>query len=123
MEYLRKPLMTLPQLWKPLRCAPSKYCSKSANSGVTSRERRTATADGFKAQISSGPSFQDFIRGVSARETRPAVDHEGSEDRGYVPDDWETGNSRKGQSASLRVRFTGSGGGTSLLNCVCLCSR
>ncbi|TNN78590.1 CDK5 regulatory subunit-associated protein 1 [Liparis tanakae] len=95
MEYLRRPLMTLPQLWKPLRCAPSTYCSNSANSGVTSRERRSAAADGFKAQISSGPSFQDFIKGVSARETRPAVDLEGSEDRGYLPDDSDTGNSRK----------------------------
>uniref|UniRef100_A0A8C3G971 Mitochondrial tRNA methylthiotransferase CDK5RAP1 n=1 Tax=Cyclopterus lumpus TaxID=8103 RepID=A0A8C3G971_CYCLU len=34
MEYLRKPLATLPQLWKPLRCAPSKYCSKLANGGL-----------------------------------------------------------------------------------------
>ncbi|XP_034388209.1 CDK5 regulatory subunit-associated protein 1 [Cyclopterus lumpus] len=96
MEYLRKPLATLPQLWKPLRCAPSKYCSKLANGGVTSRERRTATADRFKAQISSGPSFQDFIKGAPVvRETRPAVDEEGSGERGYLPEDSETGSSRR----------------------------
>ncbi|XP_054472911.1 CDK5 regulatory subunit-associated protein 1 [Anoplopoma fimbria] len=93
MEYLRRPLMTLPQHWKPLRCFQPRYCSKLASTGATSRERRT-TVDKFKTQISSGPSFQDFIKGASVNKTSAAVE-EYSDKHCYLPEDLEMGNSRK----------------------------
>ncbi|KAK9529546.1 hypothetical protein VZT92_013630 [Zoarces viviparus] len=92
MEYLRKPLMTLHQHWKPLRCAQRRHCSKLANTGVTPRERKT-TVDRFKTPISSGPSLQDFIKGASVHTTRAAVEE--SDKHSYLSEDLEMGNSRK----------------------------
>ncbi|XP_042355268.1 CDK5 regulatory subunit-associated protein 1 [Plectropomus leopardus] len=91
MEYLRKPLFTFTQQWKPLSCIQHRYCSKSANFSVASRERKT-TVDKFKSQVSSGPSFQDFIRGVSVNKSFVA-DEEYR--HGYLSEDLELGNSRK----------------------------
>ncbi|XP_074500838.1 mitochondrial tRNA methylthiotransferase CDK5RAP1 [Sebastes fasciatus] len=94
MEYLRKPLFTFPQLWIPLRCIQPRYCSKLANSSVTSRERKTTVK--FKSRISSGPSFQDFIKGVSVNKTYVEdEDEEYSDKHSYLPEDLEMGNSRK----------------------------
>ena len=96
MEYLRtlKPLFTVPQHWLSARCIPPRYCSHLANTPVASGERRT-TVDKFKTQLSSGPSFQDFIKGVSVNKTQ-AADGEYSDRHGYLSEDSEMGNSRRG---------------------------
>uniref|UniRef100_A0A671Z3P7 Mitochondrial tRNA methylthiotransferase CDK5RAP1 n=1 Tax=Sparus aurata TaxID=8175 RepID=A0A671Z3P7_SPAAU len=88
-----KPLFTIPQRWKPVRCIRARYCSNLANTGVTSKERRT-TPDKFKSKVSSGPSFEDFIRGVSVKKTY-AADGDCSDHQSYLSEDLELGNSRK----------------------------
>lgn len=97
-----KPLFTIPQRWKPVRCIRARYCSNLANTGVTSKERRT-TPDKFKSQVSSGPSFEDFIRGVSVKKTY-AADGDCSDHQSYLSEDLEQGNSRKGWSALLNKK-------------------
>ncbi|XP_029286987.1 mitochondrial tRNA methylthiotransferase CDK5RAP1 [Cottoperca gobio] len=93
MEYLRKPMFTILKPWMPLRCIQPRYCSKLANTSVTSKERKT-TVDTFKSQISSGPSFQDFIKGVSGNKTF-AADEDYSDQHSYLSEDLVMGNSRK----------------------------
>lgn len=64
--------------------------------------------DKFECQISSGPSFQDFIKGVSVSKTHVA-DGEYSDKHSYLSEELEMGNSRKGQSPSLeaiKLNFT-----------------
>lgn len=97
-----KPLFTIPQHWKPVRCIRARYCSNLANTGVTSKERRT-TPDKFKSKVSSGPSFEDFIRGVSVKKTY-AADGDCSDHQSYLSEDLEQGNSRKGWSALLNKK-------------------
>ncbi|XP_037347120.2 CDK5 regulatory subunit-associated protein 1 [Pungitius pungitius] len=80
MEYLRKPLMTLPHLWKPLVCARHRCCSKLA----PPRDGKTTV----------GPSFRDFIKGVSVHRTRAAAE-EDSDSHAYLSEDLLVGNSRK----------------------------
>ncbi|XP_044077814.1 CDK5 regulatory subunit-associated protein 1 isoform X2 [Siniperca chuatsi] len=94
MEYLRalKPLFTITEHWIAIRYIQPRYCSKLSTS-ATSRERRT-TMDKFKCQISSGPSFQDFIKGVSVNKTY-AADGEYTAKHSYLSEDLEMGNSRK----------------------------
>ncbi|XP_073325045.1 mitochondrial tRNA methylthiotransferase CDK5RAP1-like isoform X2 [Pagrus major] len=95
MEHIRtlKPLFTISQHWKPTRCIRPRYCSNLAKTSVTSKERRR-TVDRFKSQVSSGPSFQDFIRGVSVKKTS-AADGDHSDNQSYLSEDLELGNSRK----------------------------
>uniref|UniRef100_A0A665WFU4 Mitochondrial tRNA methylthiotransferase CDK5RAP1 n=1 Tax=Echeneis naucrates TaxID=173247 RepID=A0A665WFU4_ECHNA len=52
-------LSSLAYLW----CLQLRHCSNAANRNVSSRQSRTRV-DRFKIQLSSGPSLQDFIRGV-----------------------------------------------------------
>ncbi|KAM8917433.1 mitochondrial tRNA methylthiotransferase CDK5RAP1 [Spinachia spinachia] len=89
MEYLRKPLLTLPHHWKPLMCARHRCCSKPA----PPRDGK-ATVDRFRTEISRGPSFQDFIKGVSVHKTGAAAE-EGSDSHTYLSEDLLLGNSRK----------------------------
>ncbi|XP_062298797.1 CDK5 regulatory subunit-associated protein 1 [Scomber scombrus] len=95
MDTLRslKPLFSSSQHWIPVRCLQPRYYCKAANTGVTSVERRT-TLNKFKTQISSGPSFQDFIKGASVKQTYVA-DTEYSDKHEYLPEELEMGNSRK----------------------------
>uniref|UniRef100_A0A667YK92 Mitochondrial tRNA methylthiotransferase CDK5RAP1 n=1 Tax=Myripristis murdjan TaxID=586833 RepID=A0A667YK92_9TELE len=68
MESLRtlKPFFLIPQQWLPRRCIPHRYyCSKLASGSVAPKKTKEATLHKFKSQISSGPSLQDFVRGVS----------------------------------------------------------
>uniref|UniRef100_A0A3Q3WV92 Mitochondrial tRNA methylthiotransferase CDK5RAP1 n=1 Tax=Mola mola TaxID=94237 RepID=A0A3Q3WV92_MOLML len=75
------------------QCILPRYCSNLANTSVTSRERR-ATAEKLKSRVYSGPSFQDFIKGVSVK--RPdAADGEYSDEHTYLSEDWYAGKSRK----------------------------
>ncbi|KAI3370459.1 hypothetical protein L3Q82_025223, partial [Scortum barcoo] len=96
MEPLRtlKPLFSSLQHWIPTRCVQPRYCSNLANSRVTSGERRAAV-DRFRSQVSSGPSFQDFIKGVSGHPKPGAADGEHSDNHSYLSEELEMGNSRK----------------------------
>ncbi|XP_018537039.1 CDK5 regulatory subunit-associated protein 1 [Lates calcarifer] len=95
MQYLRtlKPSFAIPQYRIPVRRIQPRYCCNLANTRVTSRERRT-TVNKFKTQLASGPSFQDFIKGVSVIRTH-AADGEYSDTHGYLSQELEMGNSRK----------------------------
>lgn len=96
MEYFKtlKPVFAIPHHRTPFRCILPRYCSNLANTSVTSRERR-ATAEKLKSRVYSGPSFQDFIKGVSVK--RPdAADGEYSDEHTYLSEDWYAGKSRKG---------------------------
>lgn len=84
----------VPQHWRPSKRVQHRHCSKLANTSVTSRERNV-TVDKFKSQISSGPSFQDFIKEVSVNKTY-AADGEHSDKHSYLSEDLDMGNSRKG---------------------------
>ncbi|XP_071375369.1 mitochondrial tRNA methylthiotransferase CDK5RAP1 [Centroberyx affinis] len=97
MECLRtlRPLFLIPQQWLPIRCIQhSYYCSKLANVSVTSRETRSTTLDKFKTQLTSGPSFLDFVKGVSGNKI-PAANERYSDRHAYLSEDSEMGNSRK----------------------------
>nr|XP_020448706.1 CDK5 regulatory subunit-associated protein 1 [Monopterus albus] len=99
MEHLRTfktlTLLTISQHWMPVRCVQPRYCSDLANTKVTPRERRvTGTLDKFKNQLSSGPTFQDFIKGVSVPKTC-AKDGQYSQKHAYLSEDLKMGNSRK----------------------------
>ncbi|KAE8297963.1 CDK5 regulatory subunit-associated protein 1 CDK5 activator-binding protein C42 [Larimichthys crocea] len=85
MDYFRtlRPLFTISQHWIRPR-----YCSNVAKSSVTSRERK------FKSHISSGPSFQDFLKGVSVPKT-PAADGQDCDTHSYLSEELHMGNSRK----------------------------
>ncbi|XP_040060423.2 mitochondrial tRNA methylthiotransferase CDK5RAP1 [Gasterosteus aculeatus] len=87
MEYLRKPLMTLPHHWKPLVCARHRCCSNLPRDGKTPVDR-------FRAQVSRGPSFQDFIKGVSVHKPR-AEAAGGCDSHAYLSEDLSMGDSRK----------------------------
>lgn len=92
MEYLSKLLFTIRKHWRPLRCIHPRHCSNLANTSVTKRQRKT-TVNKFKSQISSGPSFQDFIKGISVNKTHVADDEEYK--HSYLSEDLNMGNSRK----------------------------
>uniref|UniRef100_UPI003AAD2325 mitochondrial tRNA methylthiotransferase CDK5RAP1 n=1 Tax=Centroberyx gerrardi TaxID=166262 RepID=UPI003AAD2325 len=97
MECLRtlRPLFLIPQQWLRIRCIQhSYYCSKLANVSVISRETRSTTLDKFKTQLTSGPSFQDFVKGVSVNKI-PAANEGYSDRHAYLSEDSEMGNSRK----------------------------
>uniref|UniRef100_A0AAQ6A090 Mitochondrial tRNA methylthiotransferase CDK5RAP1 n=1 Tax=Amphiprion ocellaris TaxID=80972 RepID=A0AAQ6A090_AMPOC len=79
-----------------IMCVQPRYCSKSANTTVSSREKRT-TVGKFKNHIFSGPTFQDFIKGLNNNNHNKsfAVDGEHSDKHDYLPEHLDMGNSRK----------------------------
>ncbi|XP_072238982.1 mitochondrial tRNA methylthiotransferase CDK5RAP1 isoform X1 [Leuresthes tenuis] len=88
-----KPLF-VSQHWAPLSCLQPRFCSKLAEAAVTSRQKRTTVSESFKSQVASGPSFQDFVKGLS--ESRRAAGDEGHSDKhAYLPEHLEMGNSRR----------------------------
>lgn len=99
MEYLRtlKPLFISSKHWMPRRLVQVRHCTK-----VTPRESRTSV-DQFKSRISSGPTFQDFIKGVSVKSSAAAADGEYHDSHSYLPTNVEMGNSRKGRFASRNM--------------------
>lgn len=71
-----------------------RYCSNLARTTANSRETQT-TAEKFKTRISSGPTFQDFIKGVSINKTSDEnVEYHGQHT--YFSDALDMGNFRKG---------------------------
>ncbi|XP_074522772.1 mitochondrial tRNA methylthiotransferase CDK5RAP1 [Halichoeres trimaculatus] len=97
MEHLRTLKLffkaTTPKNWISRRFIQPRHCSNLANTHPTTREKRK-TVEELKSQLSSGPSFQDFIKGVPVKET-PAADGQQSDEHGYLTEDWDLGNSRK----------------------------
>ncbi|KAF3689439.1 CDK5 regulatory subunit-associated protein 1 CDK5 activator-binding protein C42 [Channa argus] len=93
MEYVRslKSLFVISHHRLPLRYSLPRCCSNLANTSVRSKERRT-TADKFKTRLSSGPSFQEFVKAVSVKRTSHG---EYSDQHGYLSEDLDMGNSRK----------------------------
>nr|XP_061814096.1 mitochondrial tRNA methylthiotransferase CDK5RAP1-like [Nerophis lumbriciformis] len=94
-----KQLMNLSHLFfsnkrlTPVRCLQARLCC-SSSSVVTPKEKRGALSL-FKTQISSGPSFHDFIRGLPGSNTTntSGIDIEYNHD--YLSADMVLGNSRK----------------------------
>ncbi|XP_054641405.1 CDK5 regulatory subunit-associated protein 1 isoform X2 [Dunckerocampus dactyliophorus] len=74
-------LLSFTQLWLPFRRLQVRLCCNS-------NERRQT----LKTQMSSGPSFHDFVRGVTSRK-KTAADRDCKHQ--YLSDDVEMGNSRK----------------------------
>uniref|UniRef100_A0A3Q1J6B9 Mitochondrial tRNA methylthiotransferase CDK5RAP1 n=2 Tax=Anabas testudineus TaxID=64144 RepID=A0A3Q1J6B9_ANATE len=85
-----KSLLIISQHWLPVRRIQPRYCSNVANTGVTPRNHK-ASVDKLKTVLSSGPSFQDFIRGVPVK----ISDGEFSDKHCYLSEALEMGNSRK----------------------------
>lgn len=100
MEYLRtlKPMFAVALHWKTTRFVLNRCCSNIANISVASKEKTPAE---FKSRVSSGPSFQDFIRGVSASKAPADADGEHDDKHAYLPEDLDSGDSRKGWSAPI----------------------
>ncbi|XP_070696909.1 mitochondrial tRNA methylthiotransferase CDK5RAP1 [Pempheris klunzingeri] len=70
-----------------------RYCSDS--SVTPSPRRRRTPADQFKSQVSSGPSLQDFIRGVSVSGVSVSGAGAADGEHSYLPEDLDMGNSRR----------------------------
>ncbi|XP_024916023.1 mitochondrial tRNA methylthiotransferase CDK5RAP1 isoform X1 [Cynoglossus semilaevis] len=93
MEHLRafNVLFTVSQQWRAVRFIQLRHSSNLRNSADKSKRRNV---DRFRTQLSSGPSFPDFIKGISSpKEYVPQEEH--SETAGYFSEDMDIGNSRK----------------------------
>lgn len=96
MKYLRtsKFLFSISRNRKIVSSIQPRYCSNVARTAAISRETQT-TAEKFKSRISSGPTFKDFIEGVSINKTNDeTVEHHGQHT--YFSDALDMGNFRKG---------------------------
>ncbi|XP_056129175.1 CDK5 regulatory subunit-associated protein 1 [Lampris incognitus] len=89
-----RPLFCLSRPFSPLRFTRHSFCSNFAETGITSKENRRKTLDSFKGRISSGPRFQDFVKGVSVDKI-PFVNEGHTEKHPYLSEDSKVGNSRK----------------------------
>lgn len=93
MEYLRtsKFLFSISRNRKIVSSVQPRYCS---NLAANSRETQT-TAEKFKSRVSSGPTLQDFIKGVSINKTSDEnVEHH--DQHSYFSDALDMGNFRNG---------------------------
>ncbi|XP_061543139.1 CDK5 regulatory subunit-associated protein 1 [Phycodurus eques] len=77
----------------PVRCLQGRSCCNSSSSVVSAREKRLAS-DHFKTRISSGPTFHDFIQGLTANKTC-TPDIQGEDKHDCFSTDLEMGNFRK----------------------------
>lgn len=96
MEYLRtsKFLFEISRNRKIASSVQPRYCSNLARTTANSRGTQK-TAEKFKSRIFSGPTFQDFIKGVSMNKTSDEnVEHHGQPT--YLSDALDMGNFRKG---------------------------
>ncbi|XP_077385906.1 mitochondrial tRNA methylthiotransferase CDK5RAP1 [Festucalex cinctus] len=98
-EPTMKQLLNLTQLFCfpksriPVRCLQVRLYCNSTSSVVSAREKR-GTSDQFKTQISSGPSFNDFIRGSTSNKITTS-DIEVEYKHEYPSADLELWNSQK----------------------------
>lgn len=97
MEYLRtsKFLFSISRNRKIVSSFQPRYCSNLAKTTANSGETQT-TAEKFKSRISSGPTFQDFIKGVSTHKTSDE-NVEYHDQHSYFSDALDLGNFRKGE--------------------------
>lgn len=85
-----KSLFIVSKHWPAVRWMKPRGCSNAAKTSVASRNGRT-NVDELKTRLSSGPSFQDFIKAI------PAKTSDGDSDsHSYLSEELEMGNSRKG---------------------------
>lgn len=97
MEYLRtsKFLFSISRNRKIVSSFQLRYCSNLARTKADSGDTQT-TAEKFKLRISSGPTFQDFIKGVSTNKTSDE-NVEYHDQHSYFSDALDMGNFRKGE--------------------------
>ncbi|XP_034538328.1 CDK5 regulatory subunit-associated protein 1 [Notolabrus celidotus] len=88
-----KPLFKVPKHWVSFTFTKPRCCSNSANTNPATREKRR-TVEEFKSQLSSGPSFKSFIQADPTRKTS-AAHGQWSEEKSYLSEDLDLGNSRK----------------------------
>ncbi|XP_037107529.1 CDK5 regulatory subunit-associated protein 1 [Syngnathus acus] len=93
-----KQLWNLTQLFSPkcripVRCLQVRLCCKSNSSVISVREKQRRS-DHFKTEMSSGPNFHDFIRGVTGNK-KTTLDNDVEYKHNYLSADLELGNSRK----------------------------
>ncbi|XP_003973777.1 mitochondrial tRNA methylthiotransferase CDK5RAP1 [Takifugu rubripes] len=95
MEYLKtsKLLFSITRIRKIVAFVQPRYCSNVARTTANSRET-PAPAEKFKSRISSGPTFQDFIKGVSVNKTS-VEKSEYHDQHTYFSEAMDMGNFRK----------------------------
>ncbi|KAM9800822.1 mitochondrial tRNA methylthiotransferase CDK5RAP1 [Syngnathus typhle] len=86
-------LLTQPKCRIPVRCLQVRLCCKSNSSVISVREKQRRS-DHFKTEISSGPNFHDFIRGLTDNK-KTTLDNDVEYKNNYLSADLELGNSRK----------------------------
>lgn len=110
MEYLRtsKMLFSITRIRKIVAFVQYRYCSNVALTTANSRET-PATAEKFKSsRIPSGPTFQDFIKGVSVNKTS-VENSEDHDQHTYFSEAMDMGNFRKGSPPQLIFKHDPSG--------------
>ncbi|TWW61544.1 CDK5 regulatory subunit-associated protein 1 [Takifugu flavidus] len=95
MEYLKtsKLLFSITRIRKIVAFVQPRYCSNVARTTANSRET-PPPAEKFKSRISSGPTFQDFIKGVSVNKTS-VEKSEYHDQHTYFSEAMDMGNFRK----------------------------
>ena len=97
-----RPLFLTPRLLLPFHFTQHCLCSRSEN--VNRSQSKRATLDTFKTQLSSGPTFQDFVKGIDVNKTI-LVPEEDNGPHAYLSEDLDMGNDRKGPCV-FRVLYT-----------------
>ncbi|XP_059925353.1 CDK5 regulatory subunit-associated protein 1 [Gadus macrocephalus] len=94
MECLKRlrPLFLTPRPLLPFYFTQHCLCSRSEN--VNRPQSKRATLDTFKTQLSSGPTFQDFVKGIDVSKTL-LVSEEDDGPHAYLSEDLDMGNDRK----------------------------
>ncbi|XP_077459055.1 mitochondrial tRNA methylthiotransferase CDK5RAP1 [Stigmatopora argus] len=94
LKIIMKQFHNLTRLFFSTKCfTPVRLCCNSS-SVVSTKETRTAS-NHFKKQISSGPSFHDFIRGLPGSHKTTVSDVEIEDNHAYLSAHSELGKSRK----------------------------
>uniref|UniRef100_H2UPG8 Mitochondrial tRNA methylthiotransferase CDK5RAP1 n=1 Tax=Takifugu rubripes TaxID=31033 RepID=H2UPG8_TAKRU len=88
-----KLLFSITRIRKIVAFVQPRYCSNVARTTANSRET-PAPAEKFKSRISSGPTFQDFIKGVSVNKTS-VEKSEYHDQHTYFSEAMDMGNFRK----------------------------
>lgn len=96
MEHLRTLRTTLAAVVllrcsRTIRCDRRRFTSEARTKSL--RDQRSAK---FRHRVSSGPTFQEFIRGTPANETTAVFAGEEGSDDSYLPPDLDSGKGRKG---------------------------
>lgn len=98
MEHLRTSRATLAAVVL-LRCSQAvRYDRRRFTSEARTKSPIDQRSAKFRSRVSSGPTFQEFIRGTPASETAAvfAVAGEEESNDSYLPPDLDSGKGRKG---------------------------